>query len=90
MLAQRCRAAVLIGQTADKIAYAIEQAGPSAVIVRKAKDMQEAVRFCSELAQNGDVVLMSPACASYDMFTNYQQRGCAFREAITACHPERL
>lgn len=89
-IAQRCKVAVLIGQTADRIIAAIEQAGQGAVILRKAKDMQEAVRFCYELAQKGDVVLMSPACASYDMFQNYQERGRSFRQAIATCRPERL
>ncbi len=82
-IAERCKAAVLIGQTAGKIEAAIEQAGPSKVIVRKAKDMQEAVGICSEMSQKGDVVLLSPACASYDMFKNYQERGLAFQRAVT-------
>lgn len=89
-IAERCKAAVLIGQTAEKIESAINQAGTSTAVIRRAKDMQEAVRFCSELVQKGDVVLMSPACASYDMFKNYQERGRAFRDAVAACRPERL
>lgn len=89
-IAQRCKAAVLIGQTAEKIAQAIEQAGPSDVRVRKAENMKEAVKFCAELAQQGDVVLLSPACASYDMFKNYQERGRRFRQAIANCGKQTL
>jgi len=81
-IANRCRAVVLIGQTADKILDAVKAAGPSMTIVQKAASMEEAVLLCSKMAQKGDVVLMSPACASYDMFKNYQERGNVFRQAV--------
>ena len=89
-IAKRCKAVVLIGQTAGKIETAVRQAGPTGAIIRNAQDMDEAVLFCSEMAQKGDVVLMSPACASYDLFKNYQERGRAFRQAVTARHEGRL
>jgi UDP-N-acetylmuramoylalanine--D-glutamate ligase len=44
--------------------------------------MDDAVGQASRLAQPGDVVLLSPACASFDMFTNYEARGDAFRDAV--------
>ncbi|HOM60080.1 MAG TPA: UDP-N-acetylmuramoyl-L-alanine--D-glutamate ligase [Anaerohalosphaeraceae bacterium] len=81
-IAQRCKAVVLIGQTADKISEAIQSAGPSQVIVKRAKTMEEAVICCSKMAQKGDIVLMSPACASFDMFKNYQERGKVFQKAV--------
>lgn len=81
-IAARCKAVVLIGQTADKILDAVKAAGPSKAVIRKAASMEEAVLLCSKMAQKGDVVLMSPACASYDMFKNYQERGTVFRQAV--------
>jgi UDP-N-acetylmuramoylalanine--D-glutamate ligase len=81
-IARRCKAVVLIGQTAGKIAESIKKAGQSDVILQNAKDMPDAVSLCSRVAQKGDVVLMSPACASYDMFKNYQERGKVFRDSI--------
>ena len=83
-IAARAKAVVLIGQTAPKIEQAISAAGPSSVIIKHAVSMPEAVAVCNALAQPGDVVLMSPACASYDMFVNYVQRAQIFAEAVNA------
>ena len=44
--------------------------------------MEEAVRAAFKIAEPGDVVLLSPACASFDMFSNYEERGNAFKEAV--------
>jgi UDP-N-acetylmuramoylalanine--D-glutamate ligase len=77
---QRLRAVVLIGEDADKIAQSIDQLVP----VRIARDMNEAVRFASEFAERGDNVLLSPACASFDMFQGFAHRGNAFIEAVEA------
>jgi UDP-N-acetylmuramoylalanine--D-glutamate ligase len=71
---------VLIGEDADKIAQSIDQLVP----VRIARDMNEAVRFASEFAERGDNVLLSPACASFDMFQGFAHRGNAFIEAVEA------
>ena len=83
-IARRAKAVVLIGQTAPKIEKAIVDAGPSSVVIQHAATMPEAVSVCNSLAVPGDVVLMSPACASYDMFVNYVQRAKVFAEAVAA------
>ncbi|MHC5156510.1 MAG: UDP-N-acetylmuramoyl-L-alanine--D-glutamate ligase [Planctomycetota bacterium] len=81
-VAKRAKAVVLIGQTAPKIAEAVKSAGPSDCGIRYANSMEQAVAVSAELAEPGDVVLMSPACASYDMFKNYTQRAEAFVDAV--------
>lgn len=77
---QRLRAVVLLGEDAEKIAQAIDQVVP----VKIASDMSEAVRIASELAQQGDNVLLSPACASFDMFQGFAHRGEVFMKAVEA------
>jgi UDP-N-acetylmuramoylalanine--D-glutamate ligase len=56
----------------------------TAVPLARAQTMEEAVEVASALAHEGDAVLLSPACASFDMFTNYGQRGDAFAAAARA------
>jgi UDP-N-acetylmuramoylalanine--D-glutamate ligase len=82
VITQRAKAVVLIGQTAEKIQKAIENAGGNRVIIRRAETMPQAVKICRQLAVPGDVVLMSPACASWDMFENYKQRAGIFSENV--------
>ena len=77
-VAQRARAVVLIGRDAAQI----EKALAGVVPVVSAGDMPAAVRAAARLAQPGDVVLLSPACASFDMFRNYEHRGQVFRAAV--------
>ena len=75
---QRARAAVLIGSDAPRLAQALADSVPFEV----ADDMDEAVRIAAELARPGDSVVLSPACASFDMFDDYQHRGRVFAEAV--------
>ena len=83
-IAERAKAVVLIGQTAEKIAQSIQACEKTKCVIKYADSMQQAVAISNELAADGDVVLMSPACASYDMFKNYIQRSQAFIEAVRA------
>ncbi|MHC4926224.1 MAG: UDP-N-acetylmuramoyl-L-alanine--D-glutamate ligase [Planctomycetota bacterium] len=83
-IANRAKGCVLIGQTAEKIAQTIEQSGGGNVQINYADSMEQAVLKANDLAVAGDVVLMSPACASYDMFPNYIQRSAAFVAAVKA------
>lgn len=81
------KALVALGQTKDKLAGVAQMAGVKAVISvdngeSAAAVLQEAVREASALAEAGDVVLLSPACASWDMFTSYEERGRIFKEAV--------
>jgi UDP-N-acetylmuramoylalanine--D-glutamate ligase len=76
--AQRLRAVVLIGEDAEKIAQALG----GVVAVEYATDMQQAVRLAGELAEYGDNVLLSPACASFDMFKGFAHRGEVFMKAV--------
>ncbi len=72
------RALVLLGRDAPQIAKAVGGAVPGV----NAADMNEAVRLAADLARPGDRVLLSPACASFDMYENYMQRGEAFMQAV--------
>jgi UDP-N-acetylmuramoylalanine--D-glutamate ligase len=78
-LAERAKGVIAMGQTGPAIAAAVEGArqGQSPV-VEKADDLPSAVAAAERLAEPGDVVLLSPACASYDQFDNYEQRGDVF------------
>ncbi len=101
-IAENAKAAILIGQTAPKIADAIHNAKTSLRGAKRRSNLKqretrderretrielveslaEAVRLANQLAVDGDVVLLSPACASYDMFENFQQRGWEFTKLV--------
>lgn len=71
---------VLIGQTKEKIADCARKHGFENI--RFADTYEECLRLCTELAQRGDAVLLSPACASWGMFPNYEERGRIFKEYV--------
>ena len=80
-VARHARAVVLIGRDAPLIRAALADTGIS---LQDAGSMQQAVQVASERAHPGDAVLMSPACASFDMFRNYEHRAEVFREVVGA------
>ena len=79
-VAQHCRAVVLLGRDAGQIADALADAVPQ----DRVASLDAAVQRCAELAEPGDAVLLSPACASLDMFKNFEERGRLFAAAVEA------
>ena len=78
-VAARARHVVLIGRDRERLAQALEGGG---VPISRANDMDEAVRLGFSAAREGDAVLLSPACASFDMFRNYEHRAQVFVQAV--------
>jgi UDP-N-acetylmuramoylalanine--D-glutamate ligase len=78
LVQERVKHLVLLGEAAPKIREALHET----VEMTEAQSMQEAVALCHEIAQPGDVVLLAPACASFDMFQDYGHRGRVFKEAV--------
>ncbi|MHC4843666.1 MAG: UDP-N-acetylmuramoyl-L-alanine--D-glutamate ligase [Planctomycetota bacterium] len=82
VIAQKTKAAILIGDTAQKISDAITGTEGNKISVQFADSLEEAVELANKIATAGDVVLLSPACASYDMFDNFQHRGREFVKLV--------
>ena len=78
LVRERCEHVILIGAAADKIGAALENTKP----LYRAVTMPDAVKLGLELGRPGDVVLLAPACASFDMFDNYEHRGKVFKDAV--------
>jgi UDP-N-acetylmuramoylalanine--D-glutamate ligase len=75
---ERVRQVILIGEAAEKMRQALSGAAE----IRGAASIQEAVALGRAAAMSGEVVLLAPACASFDMFENYEHRGRVFKEAV--------
>lgn len=85
-VAQYARAVVLIGRDAPRIRAALAESGVELV---EAATLEAAVQEAAARAQAGDAVLLSPACASFDMFRNYEHRAQVFHEAVVALAADR-
>jgi UDP-N-acetylmuramoylalanine--D-glutamate ligase len=85
VLARHARAVALIGRDARLIGQAIDGCG---VARRDCRDLEDAVRWCASVARPGDCVLLSPACASFDMFDNYVHRAEVFAALVRALRTE--
>jgi UDP-N-acetylmuramoylalanine--D-glutamate ligase len=81
VVAERCRACYLIGEAAERLAGDL---GDSGVPLHRCGDLAAAVAAARAAAEPGEVVLLSPACASYDQFRDYEERGERFRELVCA------
>jgi UDP-N-acetylmuramoylalanine--D-glutamate ligase len=78
LVSRKVKALVLIGEAAAKIKNALGDATDTAM----ARDLKDAVAICREKALKGDVVLLSPACASFDMFSDFEDRGRQFKKIV--------
>jgi len=85
-VARWCRAVMLIGRDAPRIRAALESTG---IAMNEQATLEAATRAATALAQPGDVVLLSPACASFDMFRNYGHRAAVFRDTVEEIAAER-
>jgi UDP-N-acetylmuramoylalanine--D-glutamate ligase len=89
-VARHARAVALIGRDADAIAAALAaDAGAAAVPQQRHDSLEAAVAWCFEQARSGDAVLLSPACASLDMFRNYGHRAEVFVDAVRSIAANR-
>jgi UDP-N-acetylmuramoylalanine--D-glutamate ligase len=82
LLRQRVKRVYTIGAAAAKIESQIASSRSGAVEVVHAETLENALRKANAVAEPGDVVLLAPACASFDQFKNYEQRGQAFKEIV--------
>ncbi len=78
LIRERVRNLILIGEATEKIASQLKGTAPMA----RAPSLDDAAELAFERAHSGDVVLLAPACASFDMFQNYEHRGRAFKAAV--------
>jgi UDP-N-acetylmuramoylalanine--D-glutamate ligase len=78
LVKQHVRAIIAIGESGDKVEAAFKDVKP----VTRADSMEEAVTLAKEWAEPGDIVVLSPACASFDWFDNYEHRGKVFKELV--------
>ncbi|WP_456425878.1 UDP-N-acetylmuramoyl-L-alanine--D-glutamate ligase [Rhodocaloribacter sp.] len=81
LVRRKVRALIAIGESAEKV---LGELGPYAGASASARSMEEAIRRAQEYAKSGDVVLLSPACASFDMFENYEDRGDTFKRLVAS------
>jgi UDP-N-acetylmuramoylalanine--D-glutamate ligase len=78
LIRQRVKVLILLGEVKDKIKQVFQKGLP----LREVSNLTEAVEFAFKLSKEGDCILLSPMCSSFDMFRDYEQRGEAFRQAV--------
>jgi UDP-N-acetylmuramoylalanine--D-glutamate ligase len=78
LVRKKARKLILVGEDAEVIANELGDYAPS----ERARDLKDAVRLSFQAAQPGDIVLLAPACASFDMFENFEHRGRVFKDAV--------
>jgi UDP-N-acetylmuramoylalanine--D-glutamate ligase len=81
-IAERCAGCYLIGETSERMAAELAPAGDAGVPLELRRDLDDAVLRAASLAKPGEVVLLSPACASFDAFENFERRGEHFRAIV--------
>ena len=84
-MARHVKLLILIGDTAQAIRQAVEQApsyADSGIEIVMADDLADAVNIARSKARSGDVVVLSPACAAFDHFKNFMERGKKFKELV--------
>jgi UDP-N-acetylmuramoylalanine--D-glutamate ligase len=79
---ETCAACYLIGASANRLAAELAPVVEAGVELHRSSDLEDAVRRAAAVARPGEVVLLSPACASFDAFENYERRGERFREIV--------
>ena len=78
LLQKRARSVILLGEASERIRTQLE----GTVVMTQAGNMDDAVQQAFQKAEPGDTVLLAPACASFDMFQNYEHRGREFKAAV--------
>ena len=86
LVKERVHTMVLIGEAADRM----EAAFAPVTRVTRARDMQEAVNIARAAARPGDIAMLSPGCASFDMYDNFEHRGRVFKQCVRAFCREPL
>ncbi len=86
LVKEKVKALVVLGEAAPRIAETFQDI----TRIIRVKDLHKAVRSARSLAAPGDVVLLSPACASFDMFDNFEHRGDVFRAEVQALEPQKV
>jgi UDP-N-acetylmuramoylalanine--D-glutamate ligase len=81
-VAKTTRAVILIGEDAPLIRQALRNQGNNALLIEHSETLEQAVQRAADIAQAGEAVLLSPACASFDQFRDYAHRAACFIDAV--------